>query len=172
MLPQSLNGCGVSSSKYYVTPILNTQPQLSQLQRPEPCPLPGREKTLRRECEPRFSDCSSQWPALSPSYNICNKFHPLYLFNVAIRNICSLLRGTGNSTDFSLIVLTANQIHNGLKAIPKYYIVAMQYRAKYRKGRKKGGPFHLVRNRIIVYSLLYHSHLTWSKIDFSEMIRL
>ena len=73
---------------------------------------------------------------------------------------------------FSLIVLTANQIHNGLKAIPKYYIVAVQYRAKYRKGRKKGGPFHLVRNRIIVYSLLYHSHLTWNKIDFSEMIRL
>ena len=65
-----------TTSPRYSTP----KPQLGQLQRPETCPLPGWEKTLRRECEPRFSDRSSRWLALSPSYNICNKSYPLYLF--------------------------------------------------------------------------------------------
>ena len=40
-----------------------------QWKRPEICP-PRTENTLRKECEPRFSDRSSQWPVLSPFYNI------------------------------------------------------------------------------------------------------
>ena len=47
--------------------------------------------------QPRFSDLSSRWLPLSPFYNICNKSHPLYLFNVAKRNTCSVPQGAGNS---------------------------------------------------------------------------
>ena len=40
----------------------------------QPVPFQDGKKTLRRECEPSFSDCSSRWPALSPSNNISKNF--------------------------------------------------------------------------------------------------
>ena len=76
----------------------------------KPVPSQDGKNTLRRECEPRFLDHSSRWLALSPSYNICNKFHPLYLFKRCNKKYMQSPLG-----DWKLKFLTLTVSNHGMK---------------------------------------------------------